>query len=446
MKTIRLIREYENAIPTGQEKPRWAGVNVTRLYNIVVPIRNGEARIDTYAVKTLDKATGRLVIKKVARYYSDRKRYWVRDVLRNNFTNELCINWCEQPFGHKHLAVWSDVDAYQGKWLYNDFDFNATGQSFLPARYLNGFEGTRYEHCGYSLDSTMHFLKYAECWRGNHATEYLGRAGLYRFVTPAFIRRLSTDRGLFTFFRSHMGELLAALKSGTADYRIADVEWAYRHGRSLGYARAYNALVRSHDIRDLPKVIDRHRLLRYLAKTGVTKYQYARYCNLLGYLGIDMDTYGYMFPTRWTRTFEAVSTAADEKRKREEKAQKARERRERKRRLEHWRRVCGCAERINGKVYADMTLVVPKGVGDLKAEGIAMHNCIGSYGERFNDGRAMVLFLRKDGNPFVDIEIDPATFKLVEARRKGNRAVGQRIRGVAERIASEIREDFRRAA
>ena len=58
----------------------------------------------------------------------------------------------------------------------------------------------------------------------------------------------------------------------------------------------------------------------------------------------------------------------------------------------------------------------------------------------------MVLFLRKDGNPFVDIEIDPATFRLVEARRKGNKAVGQKIRSIAERIASEIQEDFRRAA
>ena len=446
MKSIRLIRDYENAIPTGWEKPRWAGVNVTRLYNIVVPIRNGEVRIDTYAVKTLDKATGQLVIKKVARYYSDRKRYWIRDVIQNNFTNELCINWCEQPFGHKHMAVWIDVDAYQGEWLYNDFDINGTGQALLHARYLNGFEGTRYEHCGYSLGSKMHFLKYAECWRGNQATEYLGRAGLYRFVTPAFIRRLSTDRGLFMFFRSHMSELLAALKPGGNDYRIADVEWAYKHKRPLGYARAFNALVRSHDIRQLPAIIDRHRLLRYLDKKGVTKYQYARYCKYLNYLDIDPDTYGYMFPTRWNRTFEAVSTAADEKRKREEKAQKARERRERKRRLEHWRRICGVTEKINGKVYADMTLVVPKNVGDLKAEGIAMNNCIGAYGERFNDGRAMVLFLRKDGNPFVDIEIDPATFRLVEARRKGNRAVGQRIRGVAERIASEIREDFRRAA
>lgn len=69
MNALKEIRKRET---------RYTGANVTRYYNAVVPTRNGECRIDTYAVKTRNRRTGELAVKKVARYYSDRERWTVR--------------------------------------------------------------------------------------------------------------------------------------------------------------------------------------------------------------------------------------------------------------------------------------------------------------------------------------------------------------------------------
>ena len=83
MNALKEIRERE---------ANYKGANVTRYYNQVIPTRNGECRIDTYAVKTRNKRTGELAIKKVARYYSDRQRYYVRDVIYNNFMHYYTVS------------------------------------------------------------------------------------------------------------------------------------------------------------------------------------------------------------------------------------------------------------------------------------------------------------------------------------------------------------------
>ena len=120
MNALKEIRKRENAIPRNSDKPLWAHTNVTRIYNAVVPTKGGEFRVDTYAVKTRNKRTGELAIKKVARYYSDRQRYYVRDVIYHNFMHYYAVNWCNEPFGRRHVAVWEDVDSWMGKWGYCD--------------------------------------------------------------------------------------------------------------------------------------------------------------------------------------------------------------------------------------------------------------------------------------------------------------------------------------
>ena len=97
MNALKEIRERE---------ANHKGANVTRYYNQVIPTRNGECRIDTYAVKTRNKRTGELAIKKVARYYTDRRHFYVRDIIFHNFTHSYLTNWCNEPFGRKHQAVW----------------------------------------------------------------------------------------------------------------------------------------------------------------------------------------------------------------------------------------------------------------------------------------------------------------------------------------------------
>ena len=48
------------------------------------------------------------------------------------------VNWCNEPFGRKHQAVWSDVDSWIGKWGYCERDNDGTID--LGGDWLNWFD------------------------------------------------------------------------------------------------------------------------------------------------------------------------------------------------------------------------------------------------------------------------------------------------------------------
>lgn len=443
MGAIALIRKSEAS-------RRKDAHNGTRIYNYVVALKGGECRIDTYAVKTRSMRTGELAIKKVAAYYSADRRCRLRDIIRNNFTHALCVNWANEPFGRRHQAVWQDVDAYIGVWGDDDATFRHCID--LHGEYLNGFEGTRYAKCGYSTDSgyKMHFMQYIECWNIDHAVEFLAKAGMWQLIRPSFIRRLSKDADFKRFFRSHIADIRDSAGGywGGVRYGVGAIERAYRSGESLAEASAYlSFLGETTRLNDIPKSVDRKSLFRYLRKNGIDSYAYNRYCSMLARLDIDIGTYGYMFPTEWTRKYDKVDDAHRAllereriAREKEEKRRLAEERREARRRLAHWKMICGYVdESVVGKLYGGYAVAVLRDKRDLIAEGNAMHNCIGDYGQSVKEGRALLLSLRQDGKPVYDVEIDPESMRVVQARKKDNKNAPRQIHALVRSIASDIK-------
>lgn len=446
MGAIALIRKAERA--RDRREP-----NRTRIYNFVVPLkRNGECRIDTYAVKTRHKKTGELAIKKVARYYPAKARCDVRDILFSNFRHKYVVNWCNEPFGHKHQAVWEDVDAYIGVWGWDEANFKHCID--LHGGYLNGFEGTRYAKCGYDTSRVygLHFMQYVECWNIDHSTEFLAKAGLWSLIRPTFIRKLSKDKGLHAFFRNHINEIVCRLAGAGicwSRYGVGAIEWAYRHNEPLGYAQDYLTYRgRMMRLDNIPDCVDRMRLFKYLRKNKVDPSTYDTYCHMLKRLDIDIEAYGYMFPAKWTRKYDEVDEAhmalIERERKEREKANRRRlaaERREEKKRLEHWKVICGYIDgNIIGKLYGGYEVVFLRDRKDLVAEGNAMRNCIGSYVRKVDEGRSLLLSLRAEDKPTVDVEINPHNFKVIQARYKGNDDAPQEIHDTARRIALDVKQ------
>lgn len=72
MQYMKMIRAAEAA--------RTDTRNITRVYSVVNPIRNGEFRLDTYAVRSVK---GGIVAKKVGKWWSDRTRYQVSGRVRH---------------------------------------------------------------------------------------------------------------------------------------------------------------------------------------------------------------------------------------------------------------------------------------------------------------------------------------------------------------------------
>ncbi len=444
MNATRLIKDREAT---------YTGANTTRFYNYITPLANGECRIDTYAVKTRNKRTRELAIKKVMRMRTDKARYYARDILINNFTHAYVVNWCNEPFGKKHQAVWEDVDAYIGEWGYEDYRYGKVID--LHGVWLNDFSGTKYEHCGFAPNAYIKFRDYAEVWKQNHATELLARSNLYRIITPSFVHALATDKGLFAFFRSHIAEIRQMSMSGCAYavYGVKEILYAYKRGVSL--TEAHEVIAFANETRHMKQTpfdaVDKTELRKYLAKRKVSTYEYDWYCHELSRLNIDIRAYGYMYPSAATmrkveREYHALldQEAAEELRKR--KAEDRRKRRERKERLARWKRICGYLDTMDGRTIGGYEIVVPKTAEDLIAEGNAMRNCVGAYGENFKEGKAILLFFRKDGKPFVDAEINPSTFAVKQVYRFANSAASRADKRLVSRLAREIETEYRKAA
>ena len=444
MNAIRLIKDREAT---------YTGTNATRFYNFVTPLASGECRIDTYAVKTRNKRTHELAIKKVMRMRTDKARYYVRDILINNFTNGYVANWCNEPFGKKHQAVWEDVDAYIGEWGYADYRYGKVID--LHGVWLNDFSGTKYEHCGFTDNAYIKFRDYAEVWKQNHATELLARSNLYRIITPSFVHALATDKGLFAFFRSHIGEIRQCGMSGRAyaAYGVREILYAYKNGVSLTEAHEIVSFTNeTRHMRFTPfDAVDKTKLRKHLARRKVSTYEYDWYCRELSRLNIDIRAYGYMYPSASTmrkveRDYHALLDAEHAEELRKRKREEARERRERKERLARWKRICGYLDTMDGREIGGYEIVVPKSASDLIAEGNAMRNCVGTYGEKFAEGQTILVFFHKQGKPCMDVEIDPLDFKVVQARLFANANASREDKRIAADVASEIETHYRKAA
>ena len=98
------------------------------------------------------------------------------------------------------------------------------------------------------------------------------------------------------------------------------------------------------------------------------------------------------------------------------------------------------------KRHGAFEVVVPKTGEDMVREGFAMHNCVGKcYASRQGD-TAIVIFLHKDGQPCVDVEIDPKTFAIRQCRAVCNHDAEKNHWELARLVAAEIKNEYRKAA
>ena len=427
-----------------KREAHYKGANTTRIYNAVVPTKNGEIRIDTYAVKTRNKRTGELAIKKVARYYSDRQRYYVRDVIYHNFMHYYTVNWCNESFGRKHQAVWEDVDSWMGKWGYCD---RKDGTIDLGGDWLNWFDGTKYEHCGWAAYSGIQILDYLDCWRISRGVEFLGKSELWKLITPSFVRKLSTDKGLFNFFRSHLDEIRQHSCQGGfyCKYSISEIEHAYRRRISLADARL--AIRARYAFRDygkhcvLPPSIDKLALLKWCNKNDVTEMEYCRYAKYVQECGEDITAFGVTMP----RNFKATLEAYEERAHRKEARRLAKERKAYNAGIKSVAEAFAMLSRLKRHGLA---VVLPMNVRQLIDEGNAMRNCIGrnGYDERIVSGKSLIVFLYKDGKPFVDIEIDREHWTVRQCYTKCNHNPEEKVNTFAKFICDKAKAIYRKAA
>lgn len=414
---IRLVREAER---------EYNGRNVTRWYTTVHPRRNREAVVKTWAVKTWK---GKPLIMLASAYNTDgrTKNMISGRCMIHHFTNSPAFNWLDYG-GRTHQAVWSNIDEGRDGWYEaNDHIFGCYVEHFGLGTWLNSFDGTKYQYSAYER-SGMRVSDYIDLCRMSPKTELLTKASLFRWLTPTFVNRLENDAGLMRFVSRNRKELV-----GISPSVVCDAIRRFGYDVPVRKVKNYDAL-RSFGLSTLP--ISSERVFAWSKRNGVSLEKLRHHVDNLKELGLSLKYEPHVLPHDW-------ATYSLEIEDRVEKARELAIKKKRKMVYEARKEAREYISRLyaEGKIRINFKIVLPTSAKEMRREGDAMHNCIGGYWNSVQAGVKDVVFIRKNGRPYIDMEVDNG--KIVQKRYHHNRDVQK---GEDLELCKLIAEAFKKKA
>lgn len=200
----QLIKKYESDTPQ-------KGV---RIYGYVKPLANGEAKYEVYAAANSRNKGNPLMTKRIYCMRTDKPdNYSIRDTIEYLSWSPLCHDHLIYDFHENGGPTRKDyekcVNNYtRGKWEKCQIEGRKaqSGQANqmlpIPMIMLNGFEGTKYQYCGYSPYVTgLPFADFLHLYNITPKVELLAKAGLRRLLTE--------DMCYFLEAHPHFGKWLA---------------------------------------------------------------------------------------------------------------------------------------------------------------------------------------------------------------------------------------------
>ena len=191
-------------------------------------------------------------------------------------------------------------------------------------------------------------------------------------------------------------------------------------------------------------------LLKYLVKQHVDVYEYQHYIDLLQTLGYDLKDKSYIYPKDFSKADERVTDEFLAKTNPEELRRRKKQSKLIKKISDGLRKMDDIKEFLGGS--NGLLVYVPESVEELRREGRVQHNCIGTYADRFAEGKTLVFFVRRlnaPNEPFVDFEY--CNGEVVQCRYDHNEAVkDDKIIDFVEKFAERLRKNnvltFKKAA
>lgn len=228
--------------------------------------------------------------------------------------------------------------------------------------------------------------------------------------------------------RTSLHKIVKYIAKESQQYPIGD--------RACRWSYSYNRYNEREDIRIERKQNMAHDWLEYLG-----------WCEALGY---DLDNMFIYMP----RNFKVVHdrTAREYQEFMDKKAVKEKKRREReaKRKMEQAKKAMAeifsknadvkDAFAIKGK---GLILRVPQNAEEIKAEGAALHHCVGTYVEQVARGQTMILFIRKatePDKPYYTLEWK--NNRVVQCRGSHNKDMTSEVKGFVEVFEKKMLENI----
>lgn len=400
-------------------------------FGVIRPRAGGEFTVTVYAVKETKRRGVEIV--EVNRGWTDRPVYVAKNLWGNVYGQRMV------EYDERRNRPELSFDWYRGKWGQPEKWTMRNTWHVDGVEYVNpdALEGTRYKFAGFDkYTGPLPLVRYCQLFAEFPEVELLAKAGLSRFVVPAFLRQCRRDPKLRSFFRQNTKEIKRWHHS------TADVIRAAKHGWTLAKARAEARFDRR--MQGTPAGVDKHELDRYLRKNHLDLADWMGYAREVEEAGEDIRVFGVTMP----RDLHAARRKMQAKIRRiraKQAAEAAKREAERRARLEA--ELMETAKRIN-KALARMTarleirlhglsVIFPTTRAEFVAEGQAMRNCIGGYFERHATGEARCFFIRRGGRRVADVEVSRSG-KILQCRAKCNKEIGGEVREFAELVARRI--------
>jgi len=212
----------------------------------------------------------------------------------------------------------------------------------------------------------------------------------------------------------------------------------------------FKSKVRAKDVVSMRKGgINVDKTIKYVEKQGCSYYEWEHYVNLLKRLNYNLDE-AYLYPKDFRKEDRRVSTEYEEKLRIER--EKAIE--ERRKQLEEQERnqnnlIAKISEGLRNnpeirEFFAGsngLQIFVPDSVDDLRNEGRNLHNCLGTYVERYASGKTLIFFVRRIDDPTAPyVAMEYCHGRVIQCREDCNRQADSKVVDFAEALASRLRK------
>lgn len=384
------------------------GANTTRWYTSVHAKADGEAIIKSWAVKTWN---GKPLIRLASKFDTANARGRVSGrCLVHNFMYYRSFNWLD--FGGKHhIVVWEDIDTGRNNFYPSyPHEFGAGTEFYGMGVWLNGLEETRYKWAGYN--GQIRVSDFVDLYHISPKVEYLLKANLTRWLKPSFVRTLASDRNIASFIGANAKALecvppsivIRNIRKGQGLNRIIEEAKEHEAKGELKYVGIDGEVV---------KTFAAHEIMDWAKENKVSLYTLKHHIDNIRELGMDETYKPHIMPKDWEVYYLEIEERVD--------AQRARKRKENERRIKEAQMIIEYARREiralvdrwvdEGILKPKYAIVIPRTQKQMQDEGRAMSNCVGTYWEAHATGKTTIAFIRKDGKPYIDLEMHKGEIK-----------------------------------
>ena len=314
------------------------------------------------------------------------------------------VGWFEE-------GVSKEPKAYEGNWWIYDGKFFDPYAPIVNAEYPLKFQEFKYSAVDrYTGDDKLNYLR---LYKKYPQMEYLVKLGLSSIATSKQILELSAKNKTF---RKWLGRYSNDIKERM--YYVTTILQAFKKNKPLediqAYEQAKKSLIKDYYYKQIKGLFkdDIGTLIDYLAKKNIRLSLYADYIRACQELNIDITEIKNRYPhdfMRWhdirideSRTKKALEDAKKEKELNE--------------------KFLTVAEKflpLERKLKESYVVIIAKTPTDLKAEGNALHHCVGglNYSQKFIREETLIFFVRSVNDiekPYITVEYSIKTKKILQ--------------------------------